>query len=70
VDAWIAEPATAELFAVSVSLIRSRLTLPAVAVRLRHGVRSRRNCRKVAGTRTVADLGWRGPAPSVTCRSR
>jgi hypothetical protein len=33
------------------------LALPAVAVRLRHGVPSRRNCRKVASTRTVADRG-------------
>ena len=37
------------------------LTLPVVAVRLRHGVPSRRNWRKVASTRTVADRGWPRP---------
>ena len=37
------------------------LTLSAVAFRLRHGVPSRRNCRKVASTRTVADRGWPRP---------
>jgi len=41
------------------------LAWASVARRLRHGVPSRRNRRKVASTRTVSVGGWPGPSSRV-----